>query len=248
MTRPCSTCVLPARAGMVPQSRTGSRRWRSAPRSRGDGPRVLGSVMVMPPCSPLARGWSVAELRERLARLVLPARAGMVRSSSPASPGHDRAPRSRGDGPLVTLIGMRRYACSPLARGWSVHAARPCGQGEVLPARAGMVPSGRSWRCHRCSAPRSRGDGPSAPMTSCATSACSPLARGWSHVEQAHRLLRPVLPARAGMVPPAARCGASGASPATRCSPLARGWSRRAWPDGAAPVVLPARAGMVPGR
>ncbi len=172
---------------------------------------------------------------------MLPARAGMVPCRPPQTPTGTRAPRSRGDGPVPTAANADWYACSPLARGWSVpggpHPHRRC----VLPARAGDGPRSSSRHVMR---------GP-----------CSPLARGWSlhHRDGLHE--RDVLLARAGMVRPARsparyRSGAprsrgdgpgNGADGHTdrQCSPLARGWSRRHGHPRVEPAVLPARARMV---
>ncbi len=136
--------VLPARAGMVPSCGRTCRRGTGAPRSRGDGPLSESVSSFRGECSPLARGWSRGGVGEVLHEPVLPARAGMVPSSSPPTPPSPCAPRSRGDGPPIRRPSRTAGRCSPLARGWS-HGELPVQGGwRVLPARAGMVRSART--------------------------------------------------------------------------------------------------------
>ncbi len=172
-----------------------------------------------------------------------------------------RVPRASGDGPAAQARALADELCSPRERGWSRGEARGDGGHPVFPARAGMVPPDSPSQPLEESVPRASGDGPVAGLTAESGLSCSPRERGWSHVEQAHRLLRPVFPARAGMVrsPARSRCGstsvprASGDGPAAkeeaasfaRCSPRERGWSAAPSPRRRNPRVFPARAGMV---
>ncbi len=112
------------------------------------------------------------------------------------------------------------------------------------------------------SAPRTRGDGPTATRASRIAANCSPHARGWSRGQQHQHVRDHLLPARAGMVPRAPpRCASTVPAPRTRgdgpserrrtspyavCSPHARGWSRRRRAIRRSSRLLPARAGMVP--
>ena len=112
--------------------------------------------------------------------------------------------------------------CSPRPRGWSLRVRRQVGHRLLLPAPAGMVPGPRDHSSDSRSAPRARGDGPSA--SGCVVSFTS------------------LLPAPAGMVPGLLTgCAGWVAAPRARgdgpkvanvsalaiaCSPRPRGWSR----------------------
>ena len=112
--------VLPARAGMV---RTGTRcadcRSR-APRASGDGPLFVGGTIDHTLCSPRERGWSPV---------------GQVQFAV-----DERAPRASGDGPASRNRHGPDTRCSPRERGWSRASLEVLDDGQVLPARAGMVP------------------------------------------------------------------------------------------------------------
>ena len=156
------------------------------------------------------------------------------------------------------------YACSPPARGWSLHLRGTASCRFVLPASAGMVPRRSSTGTPASRAPRQRGDGPGpgSPPSRCGP--CSPPARGWSRREPRRRARCRVLPASAGMVPTsegdcvmplcAPRQRGDGPSPILNryarvaCSPPARGWSRSRLTAEPMRSVLPASAGMVPTR
>ena len=193
--------------------------------------------------------------------MVLPAHAGMVPPTAHCRNSTARAPRARGDGPVVAQVLGVQGECSPRTRGWSPRPPPLPAAPGVLPAHAGMVPCRSAKNTSKTCAPRARGDGPGIAPTEIQIGACSPRTRGWS--PHPCRPLRrgPVLPAHAGMVPlrsfskdpfysaPRAR----GDGPSTErdcckwqpCSPRTRGWSPRR-PSAPFPVrVLPAHAGMV---
>ncbi len=173
--------VLPARAGMVPSRPgvyPGSTR---APRASGDGPSNGLSGIVNSECSPRERGWSGF------------ARLGVV--------GVQGAPRASGDGPVAPVRGDWLGTCSPRERGWSRLRDLGYQQITVLPARAGMVPSFSTSPSAGHRAPRASGDGPETPHGIGDWHGCSPRERGWSPTARFARIARPVLPARAGMVP-----------------------------------------------
>ncbi len=235
--------VLPAHAGMVPMTKDDAIPEPGAPRARGDGPSPSWPSRAAALCSPRTRGWSLFTAPHRSAGAVLPAHAGMVQQLRPGVGGGRRAPRARGDGPMIRSRYGPDAPCSPRTRGWSRGRARMPTPEEVLPAHAGMVPGrGRTGSPSPC-ASRARGDGP---------------------MDARRRGLRgPVLPAHAGMVPtagPAMRLScraprARGDGPAWsglwgsefRCSPRTRGWSRQQTHGAARALVLPAHAGMVQG-
>ncbi len=237
---------------------------KGSPRTRGDGPDLLEAPVLIRLRSPRTRGdgpsdvywkpqWETSsprtrgdgpEISEQVQMLsnVLPARAGMARSTAKKCPSKasfsphargwpawrgcrrrsgQRSPRTRGDGP-------------PSARSMVIAAC-------VLPARAGMArdqagdteqpgtfsPHARGWPAqerpgllHQARSPRTRGDGP-------------------ADVDKIWAVLS-VLPARAGM----ARGNYKPAIPPCR-SPRTRGDGP--WDDDTGNggwFVLPARAGM----
>ncbi len=152
--------VLPASAGMVPVAVKRCPLTRSAPRQRGDGPKVVG------------RGGECVS--------VLPASAGMVPCRFFQKRPGPSAPRQRGDGPFGRLWRRVSRSCSPPARGWSHDFYATPGPVSVLPASAGMVRIGMVARRGRVGAPRQRGDGPIVDDDLHLTPTCSPPARGWS--------------------------------------------------------------------
>ncbi len=70
--------LLPAPAGMVPRTKRGISVCFTAPRTRGDGPRIIGTSARPSACSPHPRGWSLQGGSDRGPRALLPAPAGMV--------------------------------------------------------------------------------------------------------------------------------------------------------------------------
>ncbi len=192
-----------------------------APRQRGDGPSATNSTSPAPRCSPPARGWSGPTTRSGVGRRVLPASAGMVRRVPRSTATCVRAPRQRGDGPEAVGFVQRCAECSPPARGWSLGIVYALIRSAVLPASAGMVPSGTNRKPRLSRAPRQRGDGP------------RPGRRCLGHDD--------VLPASAGMVPRHCVCaypfcraprqrgdgplGNESQDKTKPCSPPARGWS-----------------------
>ena len=261
---PCRSvrAVLPARAGMVPGLCLRRSPRRGAPRASGDGPERAGDEHTRSECSPRERGWSLTGLDPGQLALVLPARAGMVPLMTRGHRQAGCAPRASGDGPDACLDPTEAGLCSPRERGWSLGPHDRLAARQVLPARAGMVPSGPNWRGAAPRAPRASGDGPAARFIHRQVLECSPRERGWSLGGLMLRWVEVVLPARAGMVPartlalrPSRRAPrASGDGPATPgrdlvpalCSPRERGWSRCGRPGVDLGGVLPARAGMVP--
>ena len=131
-----------------------------------------------PVCSPRTRGWSPALHVRRVSTRVLPAHAGMVPTSRSYGVCRSRAPRARGDGPFKADVHKWTGACSPRTRGWPRPAPAMCRPGSVLPAHAGMAPRDDVAPTLHASAPRARGDGPSAGSGVLRRCACSPRTRG----------------------------------------------------------------------
>ncbi len=215
--------LLPAPAGMVP------------PRPAADSsPRH---------CSPHPRGWSRVGHDPPEVTVLLPAPAGMVPPAATPTASRSSAPRTRGDGPADWNAGLAANFCSPHPRGWSLIGLTDDGRHELLPAPAGMVPRAPSASGRCSSAPRTRGDGPSAVSISGLTRTCSPHPRGWSLCCFFPKATGFLLPAPAGMVPRRPACDSwPRTAPRTRgdgparsersatlrcCSPHPRGWSPR---------------------
>ena len=235
--------LLPAHAGMVPGRSWPAPRPSPAPRARGDGPRLAGTRRASTSCSPRTRGWSQAILAAGERVQLLPAHAGMVPSTWRPGLAALPAPRARGDGPPRDIRRAWAEICSPRTRGWSGPGACRPGHRGLLPAHAGMVPARCRAGQQTASAPRARGDGPTANVREVVLRYCSPRTRGWSQDLSCLGLGVPLLPAHAGMVParvrsrpvgvPAPRARGDGPCPvscwsANRvCSPRTRGWSDR---------------------
>ncbi len=217
--------LLPAPAGMVPRRSP----WRcarcAAPHARGDRPEIPRSQCSQKTCSP-------------------PAPAGMVPTWPGTATGPGAAPRTRGDGGWSRRRRHRlrcRYLL-PAPRGWPHRQGVKAYGGPLLPAPAGMVPSGTPTGRPATPVPRTRGDG---PVT-----------------QHSYDPLRRLLPGPAGMVPAPGSCPRNaGSAPRTRgdgpisrsarsssycCSPHPRGWSRVRPGVGLVARLLPAPAGMVP--
>ncbi len=252
--------VFPARAGMDRLRSVSTWPQTRFPRTRGDGPSHTLSPSARRKFSPHARGWT--ELRQARGdyRPVFPARAGMDRSAARRCTRPSGFPRTRGDGPSLTMDERKVLLFSPHARGWTVGQAAPVYLHRVFPARAGMDRVVVRQRDKRGGFPRTRGDGPARRLSTRVGARFSPHARGWTGHQRARPAGVQVFPARAGMdrrYRPRRTCPAS--FPRTRgdgpyrlpyslahpaFSPHARGWTayvaaRLAWE-----AVFPARAGM----
>ena len=134
--------VLPARAGVVRPS--GHRRGPGgrSPRASGGGPLLKPSGQALMKFSPRERGWSECPRRLRRPAVVLPARAGVVRTRPRTAATAWSSPRASGGGPLAPIACGSAPPFSPRERGWS-DACLPRLQAPlVLPARAGVVRSG----------------------------------------------------------------------------------------------------------
>ena len=112
-----ATRIIPARAGFT------SPRGRMVfvagdhPRSRGVYSEVLGCEDSKYGSSPLARGLHPENLRGRVHRRIIPARAGFTDGASDRSPHLRDHPRSRGVyNPMRTVVAVI-LGSSPLARG-----------------------------------------------------------------------------------------------------------------------------------
>ena len=179
-------------------------RWRGnrgLPRSRGDGPLSVATVVVLSVVAPLARGWTLPWLQAGQRSLGCPARAGMDPHPGPDCRWLGRLPRSRGDGPQPIPPTPGAPEVAPLARGWTPPMRAPTVMLGGCPARAGMDPCS-GCRCGRpIGLPRSRGDGPSRASLTVSLMPVAPLARGWTPGLMAQVTVIAGCPARAGMDP-----------------------------------------------
>ncbi len=218
-----------------------SRRMSAAPCTRGDGPVWEQAKGLADNCSPQARGWSLPQEGPRCGTCLLPA---------------------RGDGPATGSFATPIWPCSPHPQGWSRNADRLLPEGRLLPAHAGMFPSGLQRGCGGGAAPRARGDVPVSTAVGWTIPYCSPHPRGCSRHDLPGHSGRRLLPAPAGMFPTSASSPpCQRPAPRTRgdvpwatpfgvnwaaCSPHPRGCSRDVLEPGEGLGLLPRTRGDVP--
>ena len=253
--------VLPAQAGVVRGRVSGLATVRSSPRAGGGGPAQKAAFRIRDAFSPRRRGWSGSLRAGRYGYLVLPAQAGVVRSSGRTCGISWSSPRAGGGGPSTAYTSTSMRAFSPRRRGWSAARDRDVVAGAVLPAQAGVVRRRFRRRLTGCGSPRAGGGGPRSRSLFGASRAFSPRRRGWSGDDGRGRGGSGVLPAQAGVVPRRGRRRgggrgsprAGGGGPQTglppeqvkQFSPRRRGWSGGVAEPYGAVLVLPAQAGVV---
>ena len=197
--------VLPARAGVLPNGPTLSSRRSSPPRASGG---ASGHGIVEIPkfwSSPRERGCFRVSWICRIWRFVLPARAGVLPLLRLAEVSHACPPRASGGASQVKEPVQRVSASSPRERGCFQTGQGAATVPRVLPARAGVLPSGAAPSQRRMSPPRASGGASHA--LSCVGGGVwsSPRERGcFLHLPRADRRAV-VLPARAGVLPGASR-------------------------------------------
>ncbi len=111
--------VVPARAGIFPPSNSFLPRCQGRPRTRGDLPAKQTIRHSVAASSPHARGSSHRERAKRGDAVVVPARAGIFRSTAGTDCGSGCRPRTRGDLPTNTARVETQKGSSPHARGSS---------------------------------------------------------------------------------------------------------------------------------
>ena len=220
----------PARAGIHLSLKTSWRPWRRFPRSRGDTPATVSRMEGMMEVPPLARGYTLFEVRLGVREPGSPARAGIHPSAAIRSSPRSGFPRSRGDTPRGCGVEQRFDGVPPLARGYTwgqgieqlkrqgsparagIHPPRKIAEPSTIgsPARAGIHPPIRFSWSPAPRFPRSRGDTPSTERASPRLNAVPPLARGYTHVRFPLGSRGNGSPARAGIhpefLPMARRC------------------------------------------
>ena len=213
-----------------------------------------------PGSSPLARGLPHAGQIDRYGRGIIPARAGFTGQGVAVDPLGGDHPRSRGVYETAGSATSHRCGSSPLARGLRLpHAPVPRGF-RIIPARAGFTSRPRPRPGGREDHPRSRGVYPPPPPPPREDVGSSPLARGLLGRVHHRRLLRRIIPARAGFTScmttcprsrsdhPRSRgvygCPRSRAASERGSSPLARGLHSTGAAGRAKSRIIPARAGF----
>ncbi len=211
--------VVPAHAGVVP-ARSGGRPGSSrGPRARGGGPGGPLAASSVTKWSPRTRGWSRDRLGHHHGGTVVPAHAGVVPGPVRHRLTRRRGPRARGGGPVSDLDGDAVSVWSPRTRGWSPDRCPAQAPRIVVPAHAGVVPSGPCVRPRPPGGPRARGGGPRTSVSSRPSSRWSPRTRG----------------------------GPSETVPEVRSvqwSPRTRGWTLGSHRDHIRRVAVPAHAGV----
>ena len=151
---------FPAPAGMDPATSGAPSGQTRIPRTRGDGPRRVAELWEEVMDSPHPRGWTHVLRVLGRPRRGFPAPAGMDPGRSGRPRRRRRIPRTRGDGPGMSV--NRRYSGSdsPHPRGWTRYVASHRILLQGFPAPAGMDPLNRLLQDDEGWIPRTRGDGP----------------------------------------------------------------------------------------
>ncbi len=172
--------VVPARAGIFPRVFRETTRRSGRPRTRGDLPAAAPTSSTAARSSPHARGSSHPFFEQHQAAIVVPARAGIFPSARRGRAPPSRRPRTRGDLPPRMVVSSPESVSSPHARGSSRPWLPPVTAGRVVPARAGIFPTGDRWTARDGRRPRTRGDLPRTSVLWACQAKSSPHARGSS--------------------------------------------------------------------
>ena len=170
--------IIPARAGFTFTEFSISARRKDHPRSRGVYDHVCQKTTDHAGSSPLARGLRPDEMRRHNQRRIIPARAGFTRCCLIRGGRRADHPRSRGvyDGPEQA--------------GGDVEGSSPLARGLLNP-----ISTSRSVTPDH---PRSRGVYNCFVGSVCSCDGSSPLARGLRRQLRGFRVVRGIIPARAG--------------------------------------------------
>ncbi len=170
------------------------------PRTRGDAPRIDGTLQEGIQSAPHPRGCSADQAGRRPVEAVGPAPAGMLRDHPSASSSRERRPRTRGDAPATRSRNHSLRLSAPHPRGCSRVRARLDDRREVGPAPAGMLRSTGTSPRTSPSRPRTRGDAPATRGVRRALGESAPHPRGCSVRDERHPGGHEVGPAPAGML------------------------------------------------
>ena len=131
---------FPAHAGMDHVEDGQALAGERLPRTRGDGPYAVTSMVEKSMASPHTRGWTGHSQDRHLSVHGFPAHAGMDPCSPSSRPRCTRLPRTRGDGPSASHPMIGYHVASPHTRGWTPDRRRDRGRDAGFPAHAGMDP------------------------------------------------------------------------------------------------------------
>ena len=255
--------IIPARAGFTVPADNGENTPSDHPRSRGVYRYSAESMADPPGSSPLARGLLCTSSSADCTDGIIPARAGFTdRVSVAREPGRDH-PRSRGVYIENTSADDIVFGSSPLARGLRVVKEPLRVPSGIIPARAGFTRRGRRSRPCHWDHPRSRGVYNMIAGRDRKVIGSSPLARGLRRLRFLLRVLRRIIPARAGFTTGCmVTTAGAGDHPRSRgvydevsdmrqgcpgSSPLARGLRYLSGAKSDAIRIIPARAGFTTG-
>ena len=190
--------------------------------------------------SPLARGLRHRRAGRRLARRIIPARAGFTPRRAVCLACRRDHPRSRGVyrsmHASVSVLG----GSSPLARGLHRTARQLVGRRGIIPARAGFTLHDRRHGARGADHPRSRGVYLSAALAASPSDGSSPLARGLHDAGSDDDMVTADHPRSRGVYHKLATHLAE----ARGSSPLARGLLEAERVHGGLWRIIPARAGF----
>ena len=150
------------------------------PRTRGDGPRLLATLIVLLKAPPHSRGWTSPRGLGRSWGFGSPALAGMDLFIRSCSLRRIRLPRTRGDGPLRCPRIREVMWAPPHSRGWTRTTGGHLRPSPGSPALAGMDPGWRGTCSEGCGLPRTRGDGPHLALLEDGQARAPPHSRGWT--------------------------------------------------------------------
>ena len=192
--------VVPARAGVIP-ARAVRAAWSvRRPRASGGHPDPEAVAFAIMASSPRERGSSDRHGDRRSHRHVVPARAGVIRSSPQRTSRRPCRPRASGGHPRPPRLSRRSATSSPRERGSSGHHCPRPRWGVVVPARAGVIPRTWCWPSSSRRRPRASGGHPADMDRDAAIAWSSPRERGSSRRLNKSLLPKPVVPARAGVI------------------------------------------------
>ena len=230
------------------------------PRARGGVPYHLATIQHRLPSSPRTRGCSRREQVHARWLDVVPAHAGVFRCWRTRRGYWTGRPRARGGVPRFRWPHPRVGRSSPRTRGCSAPEGAHTGDRPVVPAHAGVFPTGQSGARGCAGRPRARGGVPRRKAAAKQVEESSPRTRGCSRRTCGRRGSGNVVPAHAGVFRSRSPCGPQcGGRPRARggvptewlvwdgrwvSSPRTRGCSEMTSYAASAVLVVPAHAGV----
>jgi len=192
--------VVPARAGVIRAARCLATPRHRRPRASGGHPERHRSTSRPGWSSPRERGSSAARETKARRAHVVPARAGVI----PPRPAHSSPtpgrPRASGGHPIKVPPRFCEALSSPRERGSSLHPRTVDGPGDVVPARAGVIPGSCPSASPPSSRPRASGGHPRRDRAGSSRPKSSPRERGSSVRASGLGFVVDVVPARAGVM------------------------------------------------